>query len=67
MAGRPSGPERTAFALRIDPKLLKVVKQCASAELRSVNAEIEILIREALAKRGVLGRSRPEGSSTPDE
>jgi hypothetical protein len=67
MAGRPSGPDRTAFALRIDPKLLEAVKQCASAELRSVNAQIEILIREALAKRGVLGKNRTGSSSAPDD
>lgn len=54
MAGRPPGPERTPFALRIDPKLLEVVKQTANAELRSVNAQIEVLIREALKRRGLL-------------
>jgi hypothetical protein len=53
--------------LRIDPKLLEAVKQCASAELRSVNAEIEILLREALTRRGVLGKSRPAGNNTPEE
>jgi len=54
MAGRPPGPERTPFALRIDPKLLEMVKQTANAELRSVNAQIEVLIREALKRRGML-------------
>jgi hypothetical protein len=67
MAGRPPGPERTAFALRIDPQLLEAVKHCASAELRSVNAQIEILIREALVKRGVLRKGRNGGDGMPDE
>jgi len=66
MAGRPPGPQRAAFALRIDPKLLEAVKRCASAELRSVNAQIEILVREALLKRGVLGKRRNEVDSLPD-
>jgi hypothetical protein len=29
------------------------VKRCAVADLRSVNAEIEVLLREALARRGI--------------
>ena len=29
------------------------VERCAAADLRSVNAEVEVLIREALAARGV--------------
>jgi hypothetical protein len=67
MAGRPPGPHRTAFALRIDPNLLEAVKHCANAELRSVNAQIETLIREALVKRGVLGKGRIGGDRQPDE
>lgn len=67
MAGRPPGPQRAAFALRIDPKLLEAVKHCASAELRSVNAQIEVLIREALMKRGALGKGRTGGDGLPDE
>ena len=54
MAGRPPGPERTPFPLRVDPKLLELVKRSASAELRSVNAQIEVLLREALRRRGLL-------------
>ncbi len=57
MAGRPPGPERTAFPLRIEPKILEAVKRSASSDLRSVNAQIEILLREALSRRGVLGKS----------
>lgn len=54
MAGRPPGPERAPFPLRLDPKLLETVKQVASAELRSVNAQMEVLLREALQRRGLL-------------
>jgi len=45
--------ERKSFALRLDPALFNAVARLASADLRSVNAEIEYLLREALAKRGV--------------
>jgi len=33
--------------------LLEAVKRCAAADLRSINAEIEVLLREALQRRGV--------------
>ena len=45
--------ERKAFALRLDPALHDAVARLANADLRSVNAEIEYLLREALKARGV--------------
>ena len=45
--------ERKAYPLRVDPALLAAVERCAAAELRSVNAQVECLLREALAARGV--------------
>jgi hypothetical protein len=45
--------ERKAYPLRVDPALWSAVERCAAAELRSVNAQVECLIREALAARGV--------------
>jgi hypothetical protein len=47
------GGERKAYPLRVDPALWAAVERCAAADLRSVNAEVEVLIREALAARGV--------------
>jgi hypothetical protein len=44
---------KKAFALRIDPALYAAIERMAAAELRSANAEIEVLLREALARRGV--------------
>ena len=52
---------KKAFPLRLDPALHDVIQRLADAELRSVNAEIEVLLREALARRGV----RPERSEAP--
>jgi hypothetical protein len=47
------GGERKAYPLRVDPALWSAVERCAAAELRSVNAQVEVLLREALAGRGV--------------
>lgn len=46
-------PPKKAFALRLDPALHAAVERLAAQELRSVNAELEVLLREALAKRGI--------------
>lgn len=45
---------RKAFALRIDPKTLAAIHRWADDDLRSVNAQIEYLLREALRKAGRL-------------
>jgi len=44
---------KKAFALRLDPALYAAIERLAAAELRSANAEIEILLREALGRRGM--------------
>ena len=48
-----AAPKKKAFALRLDPALHDAVERLAAGELRSVNAEIEVLLREALQRRGV--------------
>lgn len=45
--------DRKAFALRLDPALFNAIARLAGADLRSVNAEIEFLLREALKARGI--------------
>lgn len=45
--------ERKAYPLRVDPALWSAVERSAASELRSVNAQVECLIREALEARGV--------------
>jgi hypothetical protein len=45
--------DRKAYPLRADPALWAAIQRCAAAELRSVNAQVECLLREALAARGV--------------
>lgn len=44
---------KKAFPLRLDPALYAAVERLAAQDLRSINAELEVLLREALAKRGV--------------
>jgi hypothetical protein len=45
--------ERKAYPLRVAPKVWAAVERCAAAELRSGHAQVECLLREALAERGV--------------
>jgi len=45
--------DRKAYPLRVDPELWAAVERCASADLRSVNSQVECLLREALKARGV--------------
>ncbi len=45
--------DRKAYPLRVDPALWSAVERCAAADLRSVNAQVEFLLREALKARGV--------------
>jgi len=63
-------PTRKPYALRLDPALHDAIQRAAAADLRSLNAEIEVLLREALARRGVkvavsagVRRGRPAGGS----
>lgn len=48
-----ASPGKKAFPLRIDPALWEELQRLAARDLRSVNAEIEFLLRESLARRGV--------------
>jgi hypothetical protein len=45
--------ERKAYLLRIDPEIWAQIERLAQAELRSVNGQVEYLLREALDKRGI--------------
>jgi hypothetical protein len=43
---------RKAFLLRIDPQVLSALERWAEEELRSLNGQIEYVLRQALVKRG---------------
>lgn len=56
-----ASPGKRAFLMRVKPEVLEAVERLAAAELRSVNAQLEVLLREALARRGgVKDRKAPE-------
>jgi hypothetical protein len=57
--------ERKAFLLRVDPALLEAVQRWANDDLRSLNAQIEFLLRRSLQEAGRL-RERPAGSPDPE-
>ena len=50
---------RKAFPLRIDPKVHAAIERWAADELRSVNAQIEFLLRDALRRAGRLDTGDP--------
>jgi hypothetical protein len=53
---------RKAFALRIDEKTLAAMQRWANDDLRSLNAQIEYVLRESLRKAGRLpGDRRRDG------
>ena len=52
---------RKNFPLRIDAEVLDAVRRWADDDLRSLNAQIEFLLREALRKAG-----RKSGTAPPD-
>jgi hypothetical protein len=56
-----ASPDKKAFLLRLDPRLWNELERLAAGELRSVNAQIEYLLREALGARGIKpGEARKE-------
>lgn len=50
--------ERKTFLLRIEPEMLEALQLWANDELRSVNAQIEFLLRDVLRKSGRLKEAR---------
>lgn len=48
-----ASPDKKAFLLRIDPALWAELERLAQSELRSVNGQVEYLLRDALERRGI--------------
>lgn len=44
--------ERKAFLLRVDPALLEAMQRWANDDLRSLNAQIEFVLRRSLQREG---------------
>ncbi|MFJ4684464.1 hypothetical protein ACIQNG_03030 [Streptomyces sp. NPDC091377] len=81
MTGSPEGAgpqrrpqQRKQVLLRLDPAVYDALARWASDELRSANAQIEFLLRRALAEAGRLPgearpiprRGRPPGGADPE-
>ncbi len=50
--------DRKAFLLRLPPELWKELEKWAADELRSVNAQIEYVLRDAVRKRRKAGSDK---------
>jgi hypothetical protein len=60
--------ERKTFLLRLDPALHEALQRWADADLRSLNAQIEFLLRRSLRDAGRLPAERPDaGGAAPKE
>ena len=57
--------ERKAFLMRIDPALWSALESLAQRELRSVNAQIEFMLREELKRRGVKVAANADDTPAP--
>ncbi len=59
--------ERKAFLLRIDPELYETLARWADDELRSLNGQIEFLLRHATLQSGrASAKKRGKGPTTPE-
>lgn len=47
---------KKSFLLRVDPALWADIERLAQSDLRSTNAQVEFMLRDALARRGVVPR-----------
>ncbi len=54
--------ERKTFLLRLDPATYDALRRWANDDLRSVNAQIEFLLRRALREAGRSGEADGDGS-----
>lgn len=58
---------KKSFLLRISPELYEELERMASAELRSVNAQMEYLLRDAVSKRRRAALPAPPDESASGE
>ncbi len=61
-----SATERKPFLLRVDQEVLAELQRWADDELRSLNGQIEYLLRKALRDAGRNPKSRPPNPKTED-
>jgi hypothetical protein len=56
--------ERKSYPLRINPAVLEAMQRWADDDLRSLNGQIEYVLRESLRREGRLRRPEGEGSDS---
>jgi hypothetical protein len=63
-----ASPDKKSFLLRIDSDLWIEIERLAAQELRSANAQVEYLLRDAMARRGrdVAARAAPRPPASKD-
>ena len=61
-----AAPGKKSFPLRLDPALYVALERTAAGDFRSVNTQVEVLLREALARRGIkVAASEPAKRGRP--
>ncbi len=60
-----ASPDKKSFLLRIDPQLWAEIERLAAAELRSANAQVEYLLRDALRARSGKAGAAPTAQRKP--
>ena len=58
--------ERKAFLLRVDPAVLDALQRWANDDLRSLNAQIEFVLRRLLREEGRLKEDESKEPSGPE-
>ncbi|MEM8501346.1 MAG: Arc family DNA-binding protein [Pseudomonadota bacterium] len=59
--------KKKAYALRVSPEILDEMQRWADDELRSVNAQIEYVLRQALRDAGRVSGSRSTKNETEED
>ena len=61
-----AAPGKKSFPLRLDPALYTALERTAAGDFRSVNTQVEVLLREALGRRGIkVAASEPAKRGRP--
>ncbi len=59
--------QRKSFLIRVDRQLLDAVQRWANDDLRSLNAQVEFLLRDALKRAGRLPKRAGPAARGPEE
>ena len=63
----PQGKDRKAFLVRLPPKLHAELRSLANSELRSLNSQIEFMLRDGLKRRGRKAQEEAREEAPPSE